>query len=83
MIQLLTSVPSAPRSTLQGDALKTAKEYEREARRRIQHMNIAGAELEIKGAKGRGNNQLSGLDDMNWGGMASNTRELRSRHGGF
>jgi hypothetical protein len=46
-------------------------------------MNIAGAELEIKGAKNRGNSQMGALDDMNWGGIGSTTRDLRSRHGGF
>jgi len=71
--KLLTSVPSAPRSSLHADALKTAKEYEREARRRIQHMNIAGAELEIRSKR---NNNMGNSDDLSWGAA---TRELRSR----
>ena len=73
-IQLLTSVPSAPRSTLQRDALKTAKGYEREARRRIQQMNIAAADLDIKAPKRGGGQQLGSMDELFDGG-----RELRSR----
>ncbi len=76
ILQLLTSVPSAPRATLQSDTLKTAKEYEREARRRIQHMNIAAADLEIKGKRG---NQLGSMDNL-----YDHGRDLRSRgQGGF
>lgn len=81
--QLLTSVPSTPRLTLQSDALKTAKDYEREARRRIQHMNIAATELEIRGNKGTGR-PFSDADELYGGGqMGLNTRELRSRHGAY
>jgi COP9 signalosome complex subunit 1 len=64
-------VPTIPRSRLHADALNTAKEYEREARRRVQHMNIAGGDLEVKG-KGRGGNGFD-LDDSFGGG-----RTLRS-----
>ncbi|KAK0124496.1 hypothetical protein ONS95_009446 [Cadophora gregata] len=77
--RLLTSVPSAPRSNLQSSTLKTAKEYELEARRRIQHMNINGADLEIKASK---RNPLGpgGMDDFFEGGFGgvSGGRELRS-----
>ncbi|KAE8451956.1 hypothetical protein EG329_002120 [Mollisiaceae sp. DMI_Dod_QoI] len=74
--RLLTSVPSAPRASLHSSTLKTANEYEREARRRIQHMNIHSADLEIKGKK---SNQLPGIDDFLDAGMGG--RELRSgRH---
>lgn len=45
--RLLTSVPSLPRVALQSSALAAAREYEQEARRRIQHMNIQSAELGI------------------------------------
>jgi hypothetical protein len=65
----LTSVPSTPRSALQANTLETAKEYEREARRRIQQMNIVAADLEIKGGK----RALAGIDDM-----FDDGRQLRS-----
>lgn len=52
--QLLTSVPSAPRSALQAEALQIARSYEREARQRIQHMNIAAADLDIRHGKNPG-----------------------------
>lgn len=52
--QLLTSLPSAPRIALQSSALSAAAEYEREARRRIQHMNIHSAELAIPANNWRG-----------------------------
>jgi len=78
--KLLTSVPSAPRSALQSDALKTAKEYEREARRRIQQMNIVAADLEIKGTKNR---NLGSLDDIGSWDLGPKGRELRGRQAGF
>lgn len=74
-IQLLTSTPSAPRSAMQSEALKTAKEFEREARRRIQHMNIASADLDMRHTKKTG-----ALDDLLDNGLlGSNHRELRPR----
>ncbi|KAH8752128.1 COP9 signalosome-like protein complex subunit 1 [Hyaloscypha sp. PMI_1271] len=72
--RLLTSVPSAPRSALQANTLETAKEYEREAHRRIQHMNIVAADLEIKGGKRVG---LAPIDDL-----FDDGRQLRSRNSG-
>ncbi|KUJ21153.1 COP9 signalosome-like protein complex subunit 1 [Mollisia scopiformis] len=66
--RVLTSVPSAPRAALQSSVLKTAKDYEREAMRRIQHMNILAADVDIKSR-----NKLPGGDDFFDGG-----RELRS-----
>ncbi|KAL3419638.1 cop9 signalosome subunit 1 [Phlyctema vagabunda] len=49
--RLLTSVPSLPRANLQSATLATARNYEREAQRRIQHMNILSTELELKNPK--------------------------------
>ncbi|KAH9222745.1 COP9 signalosome-like protein complex subunit 1 [Leptodontidium sp. 2 PMI_412] len=89
--RLLTSVPSAPRSSLQSSTLKTVNEYEREARRRIQHMNIHGADLEIKATKrngmGMGMGSSGGMDDFfdggfGGGGGGGGGRELRSRDRG-
>lgn len=68
---MLTSVPSAPRAALQSSVLKTAKDYEREAMRRVQHMNIHAADLEIKSKK------LPGGDDFFETSFGSG-RELRS-----
>lgn len=77
--QLLTSVPSAPRAALQSSALAAAKEYEREARRRIQHMNINGADLQINVSKRPG---LGGMADMGYIDLdAGGGRELRSGRG--
>ncbi|KAG0646976.1 COP9 signalosome complex subunit 1 [Hyphodiscus hymeniophilus] len=78
--RVLTSVSSSSRATLHNEALKTAKEYEREARRRIQHMNIVSADLELKGGKARGSQmgQMGGMDDLFSEGMGGG-RELRSR----
>jgi COP9 signalosome complex subunit 1 len=73
--QLLTSVPTAPRAALQTSTLAAAKEYEREARRRIQQMNIHGAELYISGAKRSG---LGAMADMGYIDLDSGARELRS-----
>ncbi|KAG4424901.1 hypothetical protein IFR04_001872 [Cadophora malorum] len=78
--RLLTSVPSAPRSALQSSTLKTAKEYELEARRRIQHMNIHGADLEIKASKRNPLGPGGAMDDFFEGGFGGGAggRELRS-----
>lgn len=73
-IKVLTSVPSAPRAALQASVLKTAKDYEREAMRRIQHMNIHAADLEIKSGR---HGKLPGGDDFYDVGFSSG-RELRS-----
>lgn len=69
-------------------ALQTANEYEKEARRRILHMNIVAADLEIKGGKRQqglgGMGGIGGVDDFfDQGGMIGG-RELRPRntHGG-
>ncbi|EKD20537.1 26S proteasome subunit RPN7 [Drepanopeziza brunnea f. sp. 'multigermtubi' MB_m1] len=75
--RLLTSLPSAPRSSLHNLALETAKEYERETRLRIQHMNIQGADLEIKGNK-RNVAFNSGLDNDFFDGGFGRGRDLRS-----
>lgn len=56
-IQLLLSVPSVPRVVLQRQALNSAKAYEREMRRRIQRMNIIGADLEVKSPTRKGHGQ--------------------------
>ncbi|KAG9246270.1 COP9 signalosome-like protein complex subunit 1 [Calycina marina] len=84
--RLLTSVFQVPREALQNNALDTAKKYEREARLRIQHMNIVGAELEVKGAKKQqgGHGSIVGsfdADDGGYGGGPWNesARQLRSR----
>ncbi|PBP22723.1 26S proteasome subunit RPN7 [Diplocarpon rosae] len=76
--RLLTSLPAAPRSSLQSAALATAKDYEREARRRIQHMNILGADLEIKGNKRNGINSGSMDTELYDGGFSGSSRELRA-----
>jgi hypothetical protein len=55
--QLLTAVPSHPRTTLQTQTLDSAKTYEREMRHRIQRMNILNAELEVRAKKIQGPNQ--------------------------
>ena len=67
-------MPSEPRPNLQRDALKTAKDYEREARRRLLHMNIVAADLDIKVSKRGAGQQLGPMDELFDGG-----RELRSR----
>jgi COP9 signalosome complex subunit 1 len=76
--QLLTSVPSSSRAALHNEVLKTAKEYEREARRRIQHMNIVAADIEIKGNKNR--SHLGAMDEFFADSIGSG-RELRSGRG--
>ncbi|TAQ86487.1 hypothetical protein B7494_g5184 [Chlorociboria aeruginascens] len=89
--RLLTSVPSAPRSTLQNDTIRTAKEYEREARRRIQHMNLIVADLEVKGPKkshGFGGNMgsmgMATMDELYHNDGMVTQRELRPRNmGGY
>ncbi|KAL2074596.1 hypothetical protein VTL71DRAFT_8374 [Oculimacula yallundae] len=89
--RLLTSRPSAPRSSLQTSTLTTAKEYEREARRRIQHMNINGADLDIKATKrndrGIGGMSGGGMDDFfdnsfGSGSAGGGNRDLRSSNRG-
>jgi COP9 signalosome complex subunit 1 len=73
--QILTSAPSAARPAMQAQALATAKNYEREARRRIQHMNIAAADLDIRAGKKQG--PLDGL--LEKGLLGQSHRELRPR----
>lgn len=63
MEQLLEVVPSNRRAESQQEALKMAREYERDARRRILRMNIGLADLEVKGAK-RGGQLSSAADDF-------------------
>lgn len=77
-LQLLTSVPSVARASLQASTLATAHEYEREARRRIQHMNIAGADLEVKSPKKNALSAFGGGDD--WENSMGGGRTLRSFH---
>jgi COP9 signalosome complex subunit 1 len=60
---------------LQASTLAAAKEYEREARRRIQHMNIQGAELGIQTSKLR---HGTGIQPMDIGDFEGGGRELRS-----
>jgi COP9 signalosome complex subunit 1 len=76
LLQVLTSVASSPRAILHSETLREAKGYEREARLRIQHMNIVSADLELKGVKGRG----MAMDDFISEGMISG-RQTRS--GGY
>ncbi|RQM08144.1 hypothetical protein DH86_00000591 [Scytalidium sp. 3C] len=67
-------------------SLTTSRRYEKEARLRIQHMNIVSADLEIKGGK---RNQAAGqpFGDLPWGaeGLRPGGRDLRGRQvpGGF
>lgn len=67
-------MPSAPRIALQTAALKIANDYEREARNRLLHMNVALADLEVKGTKRNG--MLPSMDD----GFEMGGRELRTRN---
>lgn len=62
---------------MQLEALKTAQGFEREARRRIQHMNIAAADLDLRAA----NKNPSPFDEYmdNNGLLRDGPRELRSR----
>jgi COP9 signalosome complex subunit 1 len=61
---------------MQSEALKTSKEFEREARRRIQHMNIAAADLDMRHVrKGQGSYD----DYLDNGILNAASRELRSR----
>lgn len=75
-LQLLTAVPSAPRATLHTEALETARQYERAALRRIQHMNLNAAELEIRPNKQKG---FGFSDDFYDGGGGGQGRQLRSK----
>lgn len=61
--RLLISVPSTPRQTLQKYTLEMAKNYEQEARLRIQHINICSANLDIK-SKRLGLNSTDDNSDM-------------------
>lgn len=45
---------SEPRVAMQMKALETVKKYEREALERIRRMNLAAADLEVKGAPRKG-----------------------------
>lgn len=74
--RLLIAPPIIPRASLHTDALATAKEYERAALRRIQHMNLTAANLEIVSSKPRGFSVFG--DDYHQEGS---NRELRSRGG--
>jgi COP9 signalosome complex subunit 1 len=60
---------------LQTSTLAAAKDYEREARRRIQHMNIHGADLQITGVKRSG---IGSMADMGYIDLDVGGRELRS-----
>jgi COP9 signalosome complex subunit 1 len=61
---------------MQSEALKTSKEFEREARRRIQHMNIAAADLDMRHVR---KGQSSYDDYLDNGILNAASRELRSR----
>ncbi|TVY82137.1 COP9 signalosome complex subunit [Lachnellula suecica] len=75
--RLLEAVPSNPRTELQRGALKVTDDYSREARRRIMHMNVNMADLEVKSTKSRGFGQGFGGSDDLYGEPVG--RELRSR----
>lgn len=59
---------------MQSEALKASKGFEREARRRVQHMNITAADLDMRFGKKQGP-----LDELLDTGMLGAHRELRSR----
>ncbi|ESZ92994.1 hypothetical protein SBOR_6615 [Sclerotinia borealis F-4128] len=50
----LVSTPKATRQEIQQEALKTAKQVEREARQHLLRMNIIAADMEVKGLGRRG-----------------------------
>ncbi|QSZ34887.1 hypothetical protein DSL72_007748 [Monilinia vaccinii-corymbosi] len=50
----LVSPPKATRHEVQQEALKTAKQVEREARQHLLRMNIVAADMEVKGLKDSG-----------------------------
>jgi hypothetical protein len=63
--QLLESRKIDPRADLQREALRVAEEYEKEASRRILHMQISMAGLEVRGAKQRGHgSQMQGPESV-------------------
>ncbi|KAI1187018.1 26S proteasome subunit RPN7-domain-containing protein [Nemania serpens] len=65
--KLLVMASSEPRVAMQTKALETVKTYEREALERIRRMNLAAADLEVKGPprKGVGGaGSLPGLSDI-------------------
>ncbi|KAI1125218.1 26S proteasome subunit RPN7-domain-containing protein [Nemania abortiva] len=52
--KLLVMASSEPRAAMQTKALKTVKDYEREALERIRRMSLVAADLEVKGLPRRG-----------------------------
>ncbi|KAI0468282.1 26S proteasome subunit RPN7-domain-containing protein [Xylaria cf. heliscus] len=52
--KLLVMVSSDPRLAMQTSALETVRNYEREALERIRRMNLAAADLEVKGPHRKG-----------------------------
>ncbi|RDW83225.1 COP9 signalosome-like protein complex subunit 1 [Coleophoma crateriformis] len=77
--RVVTAVPSDARARLQASTLAVAREYERELRRRILHMNIAEADLEVKNPKKHALATFGGADD--WEDSMGAGRALRSFHG--
>ncbi|KAI1423583.1 26S proteasome subunit RPN7-domain-containing protein [Xylaria sp. FL1777] len=52
--KLVVMISSEPRVAMQMDALKTIKDYRREALERIRRMSLAAADLEVKGSNRKG-----------------------------
>ncbi|PQE13195.1 26S proteasome subunit RPN7 protein [Rutstroemia sp. NJR-2017a BBW] len=67
--KLLISPPKDTRATLQQEALKTAKQFEKEARQRLLHMNIVATDLEVKGVRGS-DRRMGGMPGGMGGGVA-------------
>ncbi|KAK8136628.1 26S proteasome subunit RPN7 [Apiospora sp. TS-2023a] len=59
--KLLVAVSTDDRVEMQTKGLETAKNYEREALERIRRMNIAAADLEVKGPRKGVGNAMSGI----------------------
>lgn len=74
------AVPSLARSNLQTQSLESAQDYAREARRRIQRMNLINADLDVKPTK---NTSKQGFqDDMEgYSGMGQFQTYSSQQHG--
>ncbi|KAK8066050.1 COP9 signalosome complex subunit 1 [Apiospora hydei] len=64
--KLLVAVSTDDRAEMQAKGLEMAKNYEREAIERIRRMNIAAADLEVKGTRKGVGNAMSSISGETW-----------------
>lgn len=60
----MTTISADPRGNLQTSALKTARNYEKQAIDKLRRMSLAAADLELKSQKKTGQHSLAAANEL-------------------